>query len=241
MSIADREPTNDVAVLVSGGIDSAVLTVELTRHFRRVLPLYVRFGLRWELAELAGLREFLRRVARPAVAPLEVLDEPIAEVYGDHWSVAGPEVPGAADPDEDVYLPGRNLLLVAKASVWCQLRGVGALALGSLASNPFADGSTGFFDDLEAVVNRGINGSLRLIRPFDRWSKTDVMRRGAELPLESTFSCLDPADHQHCGICNKCEERRRAFRSVGLVDPTNYRRASSSNEANFIKESRCTE
>src|SRR5262249_58691019 len=54
-----------VAVLASGGIDSAILCVDLLEEFNRVHPLYVRFGLRWEDFEVTGLKRFLDAVARP--------------------------------------------------------------------------------------------------------------------------------------------------------------------------------
>jgi 7-cyano-7-deazaguanine synthase len=239
--MSDRDSRNDVAVLVSGGIDSAVLTLELTRQFARVVPIYVRFGLRWERPELAGLRKFLGMVQSPALGPLVVLDEPVADIYGDHWSLGCSGVPDQDSEDGEVSLPGRNLLLIAKASVWCRIRGVGALALGTLASNPFFDASAGFFDDFETVLNRGMGEPLRLIRPFERLSKAEVMLRAVDLPLEATFSCLDPADGLHCGACNKCEERRRAFRSVGRGDPTRYRVEWSPADPIHSRDGQCIE
>ncbi len=208
----------DVAALVSGGSDSAVLAVDLLRRFGRVWPIYVRFGLRWEEAELAGLRDFLEAVDRPGLMPLTVLDEPVADVYGDHWSTGGPGVPDAGSPDEDVYLPGRTLLLAAKAAVWCRLRGIEALAIGTLASNPFPDSTPAFDRAFEAVVG----GRFRLLRPFAGLAKADVLARGAGLPLGLTFSCLEPVDGLHCGRCNKCAERRRGFREQGRPDRTAY-------------------
>jgi 7-cyano-7-deazaguanine synthase len=233
----DHSPSPDrgAAVLVSGGIDSAVLTVELLEHYQTVHPIYVRFGLRWEDVELRHLREYLAAVSttRPGLKPLTVLDEPIAEVYGRHWSnVGGPSVPGPETPDEAVHLPGRNVLLSAKAAVWCRLRGVETLAFGTLEANPFPDSTPGFFRDLEAVLNRALEGRLKLVRPYARTPKTEVIRRGAGLPLDLTFSCLDPdASDRHCGACNKCEERRQAFALAGLYDPTDYA-ASRSNVLN---------
>jgi 7-cyano-7-deazaguanine synthase len=219
-------PGRDAAVLVSGGIDSAVLTVDLLRAFPRVYPIYVRFGLRWEPIELESLRAYLAAVApgRPGLMPLTVLDEPVAQVYGDHWSTAGrPGIPGAETEDDAVYLPGRNVLLAAKASVWCRLRGVETLAFGTLAANPFPDSTPGFFRDLESVLNRAMGGRLRIVRPFAERPKTDVIRLGADLPLHLTFSCLDPAaPRRHCGACNKCAERRKAFATAGLADRTDY-------------------
>jgi 7-cyano-7-deazaguanine synthase len=239
--MSDRDFRNDVAVLVSGGIDSAVLTVELTRQFPRVVPIYVKFGLRWERHELAGLRKFLGMVQSPALSPLVVLEEPVADIYGDHWSLGGPGIPDQDSADEEVSLPGRNLLLIAKASVWCQIRGVGSLALASLASNPFLDASSEFFEAFQSVLNRGIGEPIRLIRPFEPLSKAEVMLRAVDLPLEATFSCLDPADGRHCGACNKCEERRRAFRSVGRGDPTRYRVERRPADQIYSRDGQCIE
>jgi 7-cyano-7-deazaguanine synthase len=216
----------DTAVLVSGGVDSTVLTVDLLREYSRVFPVYVRFGLRWETVELDCLRAFLRAAAanRPGLSPLTVLDEPVAQVYGDHWSNAGrPGIPGYDTGDEAVYLPGRNVLLAAKVAVWCHLRGVETLAFGTLGANPFPDGTPGFFRDLEGVLNRAMGGRLRIIRPYAGMTKADVLRRGSGLPLHLTLSCLDPlAPRRHCGACNKCAERRKAFRQAGLADPACY-------------------
>jgi 7-cyano-7-deazaguanine synthase len=212
-----------VAVLASGGLDSAILCVDLLGQFARVQPIYVRFGLRWEAIELAGLRRFLDAVSRPGLLPLHLLDEPVADVYGaTHWSTGGDRVPDADTDDDAVYLPGRNLLLAAKAAVWCQLRGIETLAFGCLRANPFPDSSPEFFQELEQVVNRALEGRLRVIRPLERLGKDEVLRRGAGLPLHLTVSCLRPAGDRHCGACNKCAERRRGFRAAGWIDQTPY-------------------
>jgi hypothetical protein len=52
------------------------------------------------------------------------------------------------------------------------------------------------------------------------------MQLGANLPLELTFSCIDPHCLLHCGRCNKCAERRAAFADAGLADRTVYANAS---------------
>jgi 7-cyano-7-deazaguanine synthase len=216
----------DAAVLVSGGVDSAVLTVDLLAEHSRVFPIYVRFGLRWEPIELDALRSFLQAAGatRPGLMPLTVLDDPIAGVYGDHWSNTGQfGIPGSETDDSAVYLPGRNVLLATKASVWCRLRDIETLAFGTLGSNPFPDAGSGFFQDLEAVLNRAMDGRLRIIRPYSNLHKSDVLRRAAHLPLHLTLSCLDPAaPRRHCGACNKCAERRRAFQQAGILDQTDY-------------------
>jgi 7-cyano-7-deazaguanine synthase len=210
------------AALVSGGLDSAILCVELLREFPRVVPIYVRSGLRWEGAEIASLGRFLDEVGDERLDAPVVLDEPIADIYGAHWSTIGDGIPGSETADEAVYLPGRNLLLTVKASVWCRLRGLTTLALGSLESNPFPDSTPGFFRRLEALLNEAMSGALRLIRPFASLHKEEVLRRGRHLPLHLTFSCIDPVAGRHCGRCNKCAERKEGFQGAGIRDLTAY-------------------
>src|SRR5262245_36461186 len=107
----NREPkTTDLAVLVSGGLDSAILVGVALREQAPVHPLYVRHGQYWEEVELAHLRRFLDVIRQPKLRPLNVLDMPVADLYGDHWSLTGRNVPDADSPDEAVFLPGRNVL-----------------------------------------------------------------------------------------------------------------------------------
>ena len=214
----------DVAVLASGGLDSAILVAEFLRQGRAVHPIYVRFGLAWEPTEEAHLRRFLDTLKRPRPEPLTVLNVPIASVYGTHWSVSGDAVPDDRSADEAVYLPGRNLLLLAQPSVWCALIGVRTIALGTLKGNPFPDSSREFFDDFAALVQLGMEHSLEVITPFEALTKADVLALGRDLALRHTLSCIDPQRGRHCGRCNKCAERRLAFSALEIDDVTEYQR-----------------
>jgi 7-cyano-7-deazaguanine synthase len=212
-----------VAILISGGLDSAILLGELLRDHPVVHPLSVRHGLAWETVELQHLCRFLAALAdRPALQPLRVLEMPVADVYADHWSLTGQGVPDDRSPDEAVFLPGRNVLLLAKALLWCHLHSVPAVALAPLESNPFPDATPHFFDGYQGVVNEAVGGGVRVLRSYAGLHKADVMRRGRGLPLELTFSCIRPVSGRHCGRCNKCAERRRAFADAGLADATPY-------------------
>ncbi len=214
--------TDRVGVLVSGGLDSAILVAELAGRAREVQPLYVRSGLVWEDAEHAALVQFLAAIASHTLGPLVTLDLPVADLYDAHWSVTGRGVPPAGSADEAVYLPGRNLLLLSKTLLWCHLHQVPSLALGLLGSNPFADATAAFFEDCTRVVNQAVGGHVAVHRPYAGLSKAEVLRRGRDLPLAQTLSCLRPEKGKHCGRCNKCAERRQGFAAAGLPDPTHY-------------------
>jgi 7-cyano-7-deazaguanine synthase len=212
-----------LAVLVSAGLDSAILLAEALDHHPRVHPLYVRSGLHWETAELNHLCRFLGALERPALAPLQLLEVPVGDLYAPHWSLTGNKIPDADSLDDAVFLPGRNVLLLSKAILWCHLQRVPAVALGVLHSNPFPDATPAFFAALQKVVNEAVGGAVEVRTPYAGLTKAEVVKRRAGAPLELTFSCLDPADDTHCGRCNKCNERRRAFVEAHLADPTVYR------------------
>lgn len=211
-----------LAVLVSGGLDSAILLGEAVRSYACVYPLYVRTGLVWENDERACLERFLAKVRTPPLRSLVVFDEPVRDLYGDHWSLTGEGTPGAETPDEAVFLPGRNVLLLAKPLLWCCLHGVPELALAPLGSNPFPDATDEFFDGFAASVNRAVGGAVKVLRPYASLHKRDVLIRGRGMPLEETLSCIRPVRGRHCGRCNKCAERRQGFRDAAMPDPTVY-------------------
>jgi 7-cyano-7-deazaguanine synthase len=219
--------SSTIGLLLSGGLDSGILLGYLLRRGYRVQPIYLRAGLYWERAELEALKLFLRAMKSDRMEPLQRLAMPLADVYGDHWSITGRGVPDAETADEAVYLPGRNAILLSKAAVWCRLHGIGQLALAVLGTNPFGDASSEFFRQFESAMDHALGGRVEILRPFGEMTKREVMETGRGLPLELTFSCIDPfpIDSQHslhCGRCNKCAERQEAFRSIGLSDATKY-------------------
>jgi 7-cyano-7-deazaguanine synthase len=37
-----------------------------------------------------------------------------------------------------------------------------------------------------------------------------------------SWSCYDPQQGRHCGLCDSCRLRRKGFEEAGLPDPTVY-------------------
>ena len=211
----------EIGVLLSGGLDSSILIGHLLAQGRLVQPFYIQCGLYWENTELAAARSFLRVLPTTSLRNLVTLALPLDDVYQGHWSITGRDIPNADSPDEAVFLPGRNALLIIKAAIWCQLHGVEQLALAPLASNPFSDASDPFFAHLQSALSY-TGRRLEILRPFGNLKKTQVMHLGRDLPLELTFSCISPLHGVHCGRCNKCAERKQAFVAAEMTDPTRY-------------------
>ena len=214
-------------VLLSGGLDSAVLAAQEART-RVVHPVYVAGGLAWEEGEQRTLQALLSRPpftnAPHRVMPLARLEFSLRDVYApSHWALNG--TPPAYDtPDEDVYLHGRNIALLSKAAIYAAAHSISRIVVAPLAGNPFPDATHDFFAALNAALSIGLAKPIAVEAPFAHLHKEDVVRIGAQLgvPFELTLSCMNPSGTTHCGLCSKCRERRDAFRAAGIHDPTTY-------------------
>jgi 7-cyano-7-deazaguanine synthase len=214
----------DVAVLLSGGLDSAVLVAHAART-AVVQPIYVSAGLAWEREERALVERLLKSPPYASgVLPIAALTVDATDIYpATHWARRG--APPAYDtPDEDVYLPGRNVLLLSKAGVLCALRGIPRIAIGPLAGNPFPDATPEFLAAMAQALSSGLAHRIDIEAPFSAMHKEDVILLGASLgvPFQLTMSCMNPAGGRHCGLCSKCRERRDGFSAARVADPTEY-------------------
>jgi 7-cyano-7-deazaguanine synthase len=175
-----------------------------------VQPLYVRVGLAWERAEREAIARFIEAAALGSrVRPLAVQGQP----------------PGYHTPDEDVYLPGRNVILFGKAAVFCAAAGIGRMVIGTLDHNPFPDATPAFRAAMQTALSLGLAHTISIEAPYATRRKADVICRGAELgaPIAATLSCMKPTEGlMHCGLCSKCRERHLAFVEAGVADPTTY-------------------
>ena len=211
------------AVLLSAGLDSAVLTA-LEATANEVHPIYISTGLAWEAQELAALDRLLATAPFAGVAPLARLTFTVTDLYpATHWALRG-QPPAFDTPDEDVYLTGRNVILLSKAAIYCAQQRIGRIAIGPLAGNPFPDATPEFFATMARALSLGLAHDIEIATPFAGKEKSEVIRIGVELgvPLEITLSCMNPKQGRHCGECSKCRERRDAFREAGVEDPTEY-------------------
>jgi len=216
-----------IAVLFSAGLDSAVLLAHVAQQSpgAAIQPIYVSTGLAWEREERAMAERYLTALsATAAIQPLESLTVDMRDVYpSSHWAVRG-EAPAYDTPDEDVYLEGRNIVLLSKASVFMARNRIPRIMIGPLAGNPFPDATPAFFETMARALSLGLGAAIAIEAPFAAMHKADVVRLGLSLgvPFELTLSCMQPRNGRHCGRCSKCRERIDAFREVGARDPAQF-------------------
>ncbi len=218
--------TEPIGVLLSGGLDSAILVSHLLAQGETVRPFYIRTGVVWQAAERRAVHMYLKAVAQTELLPLVEFEMPLADLYEQHWSLDGRDVPDAATPDDAVFLPGRNALLILKPAIWCQSHGISRLALGPLASNPFPDARSEFFceprNHAPTIERRGVadSAAVRRIAQNRRYAARPCVAARTYLELHRPGSRVAQI-HPLRPMQQMCE-RQHAFADAGMNDPTKY-------------------
>lgn len=216
--MSQAPPQPNLVVLASGGMESALMLHRAAPRLNTAL--YVAFGFAWEGAEKRHLRRLLPRLGVD-LGRLAVMRYSFP-VQAGHWARGDGPVPDAASPDEAVYLPARNLVLLTAATPFALSLPEGEVWLGSLRGNPFSDAGPAFLLGFQTLVRRAYGRKVRFTAPLSGLDKRQVVRALPPDLSACTFSCLAPVRGRHCGACNKCGERRRAFGAAGVSDPTRY-------------------
>ena len=220
-------------VLVSGGMDSAVVLAIAREAGFAVHALSVRYGQRHtsELDAAARVAQALGAAAHKTV-------------HVDLRSIGGSAltddiaVPTDADGHEigvgipSTYVPARNTIMLSVALGWAEVLGGIDLFCGvnAVDYSGYPDCRPEFIAGFEALANlatkAGVEGSrFRVHAPLMRMSKADIVREGLRLGVDfaQTVSCYQAdADGRACGHCDACRLRAQGFADAGVADPTRY-------------------
>jgi 7-cyano-7-deazaguanine synthase len=215
-----------VLVVLSGGLDSAVLLAESTKHYSRVAAITFDYGQRHKV-EVAHARALASHfgVTLHDVVSLRLDDLLRANALTGRVDV--PDGHYEAESMRATVVPNRNAIMLniaaAKAADAGYNRVVTAIHAGDHAIYP--DCRPHFILALNAMLLVALDGvaEVQIVAPFVAMSKTQIVARGAQLsvPFDKTWSCYK-GFAMHCGTCGTCVERREAFRDAGVSDPTYY-------------------
>ena len=212
-------------VLFSGGLDSTVLATQLKAEGSETRLLSIDYGQRHarelkRAEQIAQAFELPHQVLRlPDLGPLlggsSLTDEKV-ELPEGHY---------AEESMKATVVPNRNMILLALAGGHALSIGFDTIAYAAHAGDHtiYPDCRPEFADAMETALGLADWEKLSLHRPFVHLSKTDLVKKGAELgaPLHLTWSCYAGREI-HCGKCGTCVERKEAFALAKIADPTEY-------------------
>ncbi len=218
-------PPQHTIVLLSGGLDSSVLLVDLLQQGHCVTALGFRYAARHNRRELAAARHLCR--SRQVPLQLVSLDF-IGKMFTSALLEGGVEVPRSAYDEESMrqtVVPFRNGIMLAVAAGVAENLGADAVALAAHGGDHalYPDCRDSFMRGMATAMRHGTYAGVKLLRPYVNRSKEWIVSRGARLGLDlsRTWSCY-VGGALHCGTCGTCRERRLAFTTAGIPDPTRY-------------------
>ena len=223
----------NAVVLLSGGMDSAVVLALAREQGYACHALSVRYGQRHtsELDAAARVAQSLGAVAHKTV----VVD---LRSIGGSALTDDIDVPMDADGHvigEDIpvtYVPARNTIMLSVALGWAEVLGSADLFCGvnAVDYSGYPDCRPEFiaaFERLAGVATKaGVEGAgFQVHAPLLRMGKAEIVREGLRLGVDfaQTVSCYQAdAAGRACGHCDACRLRAEGFAAAGVADPTHY-------------------
>lgn len=210
-------------VLLSGGMDSAVLLYQLVRDCgaENVAAISLNYGQR-HAREL----EAARTLAGLCGVPHDTYDlSSLRPLFAKGSQTGDADVPEGHYAEENMKLtvvPNRNMVLLSLACAAAITRDFDTVAYAAHAGDHaiYPDCRPVFIDAMREAFALCDWKHVDLHAPFSHIDKGAIARAGVALgvPFEHTWTCYKGGDAP-CGKCGSCVERAEAFASAGVPDP----------------------
>ena len=215
-----KEKTKCVVVL-SGGPDSATVAYWAKNQGYDVNAITFKYG------QIAHKEiECARKIAEKLAAPIKVIDlSSLKEIFHGVTSLCDENIPLTSSFTEPIIVPFRNAIFLSAAVAYAVSINANKIFYGAQGSDePFyPDCRKEFYEAFEKAAQLGTCKEIRVEAPFNGNTKSELIQIGSKLgvPFQLTWSCYRDKE-KHCGKCESCVNRKKAFDQAGIRDPTEY-------------------
>lgn len=225
--------TNKCISILSGGLDSTILTYKLCDQYgpENIIALSFNYKQRHDIelkfasktAQILGIKHriidigFFGELISPvsALSDQKIVDVPnIQDVLG--------------HPQPVTYVPFRNLLFMTFALSFAEVNNASHVFIGLQAHDLYMywDTALEFVNRVNHVAELNRQHPIQIAAPFVNLSKKDEIQIGQQLnvPFENTWTCYRGPDEngKACGRCPSCAERIKNFIDADVKDPILY-------------------
>ena len=219
----NTELTKDSVIIYSGGLDSTTLLYEEKK--RIALAISFDYGSNHAEREIACAKHHCKLLGIEHL----VIDLAFIGKYFESSLTSGADaIPEGNYDDENMkstVVPFRNGIMLSVACGMAESRGLKRVLIANHGGDHaiYPDCRNAFVKAMDAAMQAGTYNGVILAAPYTDISKADIVRRGTELGVDygATYSCYRGGE-RHCGRCGTCRERREAFLTTGITDPTIY-------------------
>lgn len=208
-------------VIFSGGTDSATVACWAKKQGYEVHTLTFKYG---QIATREVEQAF--KIAQALGIPAKVIDlSTLKEIFTGVTSLCDEHIQITPNFSPPIIVPFRNAIFLSIAVAYAISIGANRIFYGAQSSDaPFyPDCRREFYKAFEEAVILGTDRKITIEAPFSSITKSEVIKIGAELgvPYHLTWSCYLNGS-RHCGKCESCINRKKAFKEASIQDPTQY-------------------
>ena len=232
-------------VLYSGGIDSTACFYWAKERYEKIILLSFIYGskedevirnlnlkfsslfkVEQKIISLPFLQEFSEKVGSRLTATLDM--PPVIDNFNqlDDEDIT-------KETAKEVWVPGRNLLFLSIASSYADSfeEPVDIIfGANSEEGETFPDNTLEFVNRMNDSITLGCLNEIKVIAPFHDYEKKAIViyLNSVDAKIVYSSSCYNvrnwSPDNQpiHCGKCESCLRRKRAFKHAKVEDPTIY-------------------
>jgi len=188
-----------LVTLVSGGLDSTLMSILAQEEGIVLHPLFVDYGQLGAAKELATCQALHERYCLPKIT--------LMNISGFGKIVKSGITDSSLRINEDAFLPGRNLLLILCGSAHAYRVHADGVAIGLLdpKEHLFPDQTSEFLSQCESVIKTAMGRCISIVAPLLGFTKKDILRMSIVRGLRDTYSCHAGGD-EPCGKCVSCLE-----------------------------------
>lgn len=213
----------DSIIIVSGGMDSITLLYDY--QARIALAVSFDYGSNHNAREIPFAKKHCDKLGIRHIT----IDLKFMQDYFQSSLLAGDDAIPAGDYAEEnmrsTVVPFRNGIMLSIAAGLAESNNLKYVMMANHGGDHsiYPDCRPEFVDAMDKAIKNGTYEEVRLQAPYTKLTKAEIALRGKELGIDysETWSCYKGGE-KHCGECGTCRERKEAFSSIGMEDPTEY-------------------
>ncbi|MBQ2831946.1 7-cyano-7-deazaguanine synthase QueC [Methanobrevibacter sp.] len=217
--------------VLSGGLDCTVATSAYAEDYE-IHAITFNYGQKSFKREFQASREICEKMNWTH----EVIDLPWLSKISQSSLNTSQEIPEVSPEDLDdlekstesassVWVPARNTVFTSIALSYAESMGAEIIIVGwnDEEGTTFPDNSKEFLENFNELIDVGSPDKIKIEAPAIDLDKEEIVELGVEVgaPMELSYSCYNGGD-KHCGVCESCMRRKRAFKKLGIKDLTEY-------------------
>ena len=217
--------------VLSGGLDCTVATSVFAKDYE-IHAITFNYGQKSFKREL----EAAEKICNKMNWSHEVIDLPWLSKISTSSLNTTEDIPEVSFDDLDdlekssetassVWVPARNMVFTSIATSYAEALGAEIIIVGWDAEEAatFPDNSKEFLNTFNELIDVGSPDKIKIEAPAIDLNKEEIVKLGVEVdaPMQLSYSCYKGGD-KHCGVCESCMRRKRAFKNTGVKDLSEY-------------------